>query len=597
MARLDERLNALSVEKRQLVELLLRRKEVTTTAEFRAPETPAERSLADIWCEVLGLRTVGVEDSFIALGGDSIRAIQVSARARKIGLQFSPDQCFKQQTISGLAAFLGNGAGVAAWAAPVKSASSAAPAELSYGEERLWIEHEIRKDVPVYNTFMAVRLDGAVRLDVLTDAIGALVARHENLRTRYRSSGAEVRREIVADLRPEIAVVDGDAAPGASEQERLQHVAARDTAKPFDLAVAPLFRCSVVTFSEQPRYLILTAHHIICDAWSMAILLTEFTRIYEARLNGLPSPLTPLQIGYADFARWQRELVASGRADDQLAYWRDVLHDAPTLHGLPLQRARPGVRSYRGRTHYFRLPPEVLSSVDRYARQQRVTRYVACLTAYFLLIHALSGRRDMVVGTPVLGRPFEEAERLIGFFLNTVVLRARVAERQPAAALTQQVAAAAADALRNQDIPYDQVLRALDLTRDTTSSPLFQLWFVFQAGKSETLQSADLTLTPIDLDRSTAVFDLALSLQEDDGGMNGWIEYNTDIFDGSFIARFAQDYAWMLAAMESADGKTVETLLAEFAAHEAETGRQARGELRRRIKQTAVSGVPHGQAD
>lgn len=594
MARLDERLNALSAEKRRLVELLLRRKEVVTTAEFCPPETPAEQSLAEIWCDVLGLRKVSMEDSFIALGGDSIRAIQVSARARRIGLSFGPDQCFKRQTIRRLAASLGTGAG--AWTRPVKSASGATPGDLSYGEERLWIEHQIRQDVPVYNTFMAVRFDGPVRLDVLTEAISVLVARHDTLRTQYRSRDGQAHREIVAELRPEITVLNGDAAPGASEQERLQELAAQETGKPFDLAMAPLFRCAVVTFSKQPRYLVLTAHHIICDAWSMSILLAEVTRVYEARLNGLPSPLTPLQIGYADFARWQRELVASDRLRDQLSYWLNALRGAPALHGLPLQHARPGIRSYRGRTHFFRLPAEVLSSIDRYARAQSVTRYAACLSAYFLIVHALSGNTDMVAGTPMLGRPFEEAEQLIGFFLNTVVLRARVAERQTVADLTQQVANAVAEALRNQDVPFDQVLRALDIKRDAAYPPLFQLWFVFQSGISDALHAADLALEPVDLDRSTAVFDLALSLQEEDAGLNGWIEYNTDIFDDWFILRFAQRYAWLLEAMEHAGGKTIDELLAEMCAHEAEIGRQARGELRRQIKHIRVSAY-HGQVE
>jgi len=196
-----------------------------------------------------------------------------------------------------------------------------------------------------------------------------------------------------------------------------------------------------------------------------------------------------------------------------------------------------------------------------------------------------------VVGTPVLGRPFEEAESLIGFFLNTVVLRTRVAPGQSVAALTQQVAAAAADALRNQDIPYDQVLRALDVPRAAAHSPLFQLWFVSQTGPVKTLQSADLTLTPVDLDRSTAAFDLALSVQECDGGLNGWIEYSTDLFDASFIARFAAAYTRMLGALARADGVTVEALLAEIGARQAESDRHARRELRRRIKRTPVSGV------
>jgi len=594
MARLDERLNSLSVEKRLFVELLLRRKEVVTPTEFCPPETPAERSLAEIWRDVLGLRKVGVEDSFIALGGDSIRAIQVSARARRIGLLFSADQCFKQQTIRRLAASLGTGTG--AWMPPMKSATGAAPTDLSYGEERLWIEHEMRKDVPVYNTFMAVRLDGAVHLDVLTDAIGVLADRHDTLRTQYRTRQRQVYREIVAELRPEITVLNGNTASWTSEHERLRELATQETGKPFDLAVAPLFRCAVVTFSGRPRYLILTAHHIICDAWSMNILLAEVARVYETRLNGLPSPLTPLQIGYADFARWQRELVASDRLADQLAYWRDALRDTPELHGLPLRRARPAGRSYRGRAHFFRLPPEILSSIDRYAKAKNVTRYAACLTAYFLIIHALSGHTDMVVGTPTLGRPFEETEQLIGFFLNTVVLRARVAERQPVAALIQQVATAAAEALRNQDIPFDQVLRALDVKRNAAYPPLFQLWFVFQTGASDAVHAANLTLEPVDLDRSTAAFDLALSLQEKDAGLNGWIEYNTDIFDGSFIERFAQRYAWILEAMERTDGKTVDELLVEMSAHGAEIERRTRSELRRGIKKIRVRGV-HEQAE
>ncbi len=233
---------------------------------------------------------------------------------------------------------------------------------------------------------------------------------------------------------------------------------------------------------------------------------------------------------------------------------------------------------------FFRLEPETLAAADRYARTQGVTRYVACLSAYFLVLHALGGGDDIVVGTPLLGRPFEESQRLVGFFLNTAGLRARVDKHQPVAELTQRVGSAAAEALRHQDIPYDLVLEKLEVERSAAHSPLFQLWFVFQTGVSQSVRSADLTLTPVELERTTAVFDLALSLQEDEAGVSGWIEYNTDIFDTGFVARFKHCYAWILEAMDAAADEPVDALLAGLSAHETDAGKRARDELRRRIR-------------
>ncbi|GAA1691475.1 hypothetical protein GCM10009745_41010 [Kribbella yunnanensis] len=583
MTRLDDRLNALSPERRKLVEQLLGRKEATSAATgFQAPETPEEESLAGIWCEVLGLKSIGVEDDFVAIGGDSIRAIQISARARRAGLVFGADQCFRHKTIRQLARALEVGG--ESWVPSARDPSQQTPGALSYGEQRLWIEHELHQNTPAGNTFTALRLDGRVHVDALEQTVQALALRHEALRTRYRTRAGQVQREIVADLLPELIVLEGDAVAGETEEARLRQIAAEQTSRPFDLTTAPLFRCVLVTFDGEPRYLILIAHHIICDAWSMNLLLAELARVYEARVNGLPSPLEPLQTGYAEFAQWQRESVSSGRLEEQLAYWCEELQDAPRSHTLPLQHPRPAARSYRGQVSYFRLEPDTVAAADRYAKTQGVTRFVACLSAYVLVVHALGGGDDIVVGTPLLGRPFDESQRLVGFFLNTAGLRARVDKHQPVAELTQRVGSAAAEALRHQDVPYDLVLEKLRVERSAAHSPLFQLWFVVQTGKSQAVRLADLTLTPVELQRTTSVFDLALSLQEDEAGISGWIEYNTDIFDPGFIERLKQGYAWILDAMDAAADEPVATLLAGLSAEEAAAGKRARDELRRRIR-------------
>jgi len=587
MSRLDDRLSALSPQKRRLVDMLLKREEAAA-ASFVAPASALEESLAEIWSQVLGLKRVGAQDNFIALGGDSIRAIQISARARKGGLSFTADQCFRQPTIRQLAAFLEQQS-LHTGGVPPPRRSEQVPTVLSFGEERIWLEHQIRDDVPVYNTFMAMRIDGPLQVEVLIKAMHALLQRHDTLRTAYRQEKGELRRVILPDLQPQLSIVEGESAESLPEEARLQQLAREETQKAFDLTQAPLLRCTLVRLSSQPHrhYLILTAHHIICDAWSMGILLVELTRLYEAFVNRLPSPLVPLDIGYAEFAQWQRDVVGSGRLAEQLAYWRTVLQHSPLEPVLPSPRPRPTVRSYRGRTSFFQLPPEVLASIDRFAKGQRVTRYIACLAAYFLVIHSYSKRSDLVVGTPVLGRPLEETEKLVGFFLNTVVLRTRVTADTSIAAFTEQLNEVRTDALRHQDIPYDRVLRELGIERNTAHAPLFQLWFVMQTGKAETLHAADLRLTPVELERATSAFDVALSLQEAEAGLNGWLEYNTDLFDEAFMRQFQGRYELVLQQLESAVSSSVGELLESVVSREVVAGRRLRDELRQRVKQFA----------
>jgi amino acid adenylation domain-containing protein/non-ribosomal peptide synthase protein (TIGR01720 family) len=511
-------------------------------ADHVPPRTDAERTVAAVFADVLGVERVGATDNFFLLGGDSIVAIRVVARLRDaLGVELSPLVLFTHSTVADLASALGD-----RLAEPIPAVPDDVDHPLSFAQQRLWFLHQYDPASTEYTVPLAVRLRGPLDLDALSAAVTALVARHESLRTTCH----EVDGHGVARVHPPraltVPVVD-------VAEDDLGTVLAAAAAEPFDLSTGPLFRPAVFRIAATDHVLALTAHHVITDGWSAGVLAGDLAELYRAHVRGTTADLPPLPVRYKDFAAWQRD-----RADvlgTQLAHWRQVLADVPVLE-LPTDRPRPPVHTTPGAQLSFTVPPSVADPLRAVARRQDGTLFMALVSACTAVLHRFSGQDDIAVGTVAAGREHPDLRRVIGFFVNTIVLRTPVDTRASFAAHLRRVREVALAAFANQDVPFERVVDAVDPDRDASRTPLFQAMVVLQnAGERTPGDFAGLAAEDVDLPVVTASHDLTFEFTEPgDGSVEAVLTYNTDLFDAATARRFATGLDRILTAAATDPG-------------------------------------------
>ncbi|WP_367127291.1 non-ribosomal peptide synthase/polyketide synthase [Saccharothrix sp. HUAS TT1] len=490
-------------------------REASAAGGFVAPRTDAERLVAEVWADVLGLAEVGVEDNFFTLGGDSISSIRVVSRLRS-SFDVSPREVFDHPTVAALAARL---SGSTAADAVIPRVGGDAP--LSFAQQRLWFLDQFSPGGTEYATPLAVRLRGGLDVPRLERALTALVERHETLRTTFPA----VDGLPVTALRPAAPVV-------------LPVVDALPAVEPFDLAEGPLFRPALVRLGPDDHVLALTMHHIVTDGWSGGVLVSDLAALYGGE------ELPPLPIRYGDFAAWQREQPL----DAQLAYWREQLAGVPALE-LPTDRPRPPVQTTAGAQTEFAVPAEVAHRLRELARAVDGTLFMALVAACEVLFHRWSGQDDFAVGTVASGRDRPETQDLIGFFVNTVALRARI---EPSATFPEFLARTrdtVLDAFAHQDVPFERVVDAVQPDRDTSRTPLFQAVVALQ-NAPQAPGFADLVAEDVEQPVVSTGFDVTVEFTEDaDGGLRGSVEYNTDLFDAGTVGRLVEHLGVLLAGI------------------------------------------------
>jgi len=427
---------------------------------------------------------------------------------------------------------------------PASDADERFRAPASFGQERLWFIHQFEAARAAYNIPLAMRLHGRLEIDVLRRALNEVVARHEVLRTTLRRSDGQLCQVVAPPHASAIGVDVVDAA----DAEAAQRIASDDAETLFDLERGPLVRCRVVRIEQHDHVLLLTMHHVVSDGWSMGILLHELATVYEAFGRGEPSPLPPLSIQYSDFAAWQREWLSGAELERQLSYWRAQLAGAPPVLQLPTDRPAPPVQTFRGRTHTFSLPADVSDGVRALCRRQEATPFMVLLTAFAALLHRYSGQDDIVIGSPVAGRNRAEVEDLIGFFVNTVVLRCDLSGDPSFVGLLKRVRQTSLGALSHQDVPFEQLVEALRPDRDLSHTPLFQVMFAMQNLPGGELALSELQVEPFEGELFNAKFDLTLQMFETPEGFAGELEYNTDLFDGDTVERMATHFAALVSS-------------------------------------------------
>lgn len=516
---------------------------------FVAPRTATEQTLATIWQAVLGLSQIGIHDNFLELGGHSLLATQIVSRIVEQFQVELPLRClFELPTIAQLAEQLDS----SAHATQSTSTTRIQPREsqqslpLSFSQQQLWFLDQLVPNHPFYNVPEAFRLQGALNVEALEQSLQAIAQRHEILRTTFAMTEGQPTQVIQAIADFKLHTIDLSTAqdPEASAQLRLVEEAQR----PFDLSQGPLLRATLFCLNPTDHILLLNLHHIICDEWSLKVLLEELITLYSTGSGDSSNSLSDLSLQYADFAIWQQQEL-SGRLEQQRAYWTQQLSGAPALLQLPTDYPRSPRPSYEGARHFFTLPQSLTQQLKALSQREGVTLYMTLLAAFQSLLCRYTGQTDICIGSPIANRHRAETEQLIGFFVNTLVLRTDLSGNPSFRELLRRVREVALEAYAHPDLPFEQVVQAvLPNQRDASYNPLFQVMFNLQNVPMTNLEMAGVSLSRLPVDNQTAKFDLSLDLTESANGITGFVEYSTDLFAPDTIARLVGHLQTLLNA-------------------------------------------------
>ncbi|HKS46210.1 MAG TPA: non-ribosomal peptide synthase/polyketide synthase [Amycolatopsis sp.] len=516
----------------------------------RAPATATERVLCGLFAEVLGLERVPADASFFALGGDSLLAMRLIARARSaLDIEISVRELFGAPTVAGLARLAEGGRRGTRAALTVRERPAVLP--LSYGQRRMWFLNQLEEAGAgaAYNVSFSLRLSGNLDATALRAALGDVADRHESLRTVYPATEGEPRQEILSGpaARPVPRVY-------AATEPELPALTAAAGDRHFDLAADLPWRVELLALSETEHVLVLVAHHIAVDGWSMGLITAELWNAYGARVSGHAPEWKPLPVQYADYALWQREVLGELEDPDslisgQLAYWRHALAGLPEELTLPVDRPRATVTSHRGRAVPLEVDAEAHAGLSGIAERTGATLFMVVQAALAALLTRLGAGTDIPIGTAVAGRGDSALDELAGFFVNTLVLRTDVNGDPTFAELLARVRDADTAAYTHQELPFERLVDQLNPRRSLARHPLFQVMLVLQnlPRGQRPVRVPGLSVEPMPVDDTVAArFDLSVNLSEHrdeqgaPGGLAGGIQYATDLFDAATARTLAE---------------------------------------------------------
>ena len=498
----------------------------------RAPRGPVEARLAGLVAEVLGLASVGRDDDFFALGGNSLSATRLVARVRRqLGRELPLRRVFESPTVASLATALG--------AAPLPAPGPAPGDErpLSFGQERLWMLQRLDPESRVYDVRLPLRLRGPLRPELLAHCLTEVRRRHQVLRSRLVSRQGRSFAEVLPVAPVRLPRVDLSALPPERREMALAAAVSGRGEPPFDLAAGDLLRVRLIRLAPADHLLALTVHHAAFDGASLHVLVRELSALYAAFSSGGRSPLPEPVLQYSDHAAWQRRCLDEGLLAAELDYWRQGLAGLPPVE-LPTDRPRPPVQRHRGDRLEVRLPASLAGGVLRLARSSAATPFAAFLALVQVLLARWSGGWDIAVGAPVSNRTWAEQEELIGFFTNTLVLRTRLDPGAGLAAAVERAQRASLEAQAHRELPFERLVAELSPQRNLDRNPLFQTLFALQEAPLPADRLGPVHLELGDAGRLASPFDLALWLWDDGaGGFTGSLQYDRDLFDRTTMLR------------------------------------------------------------
>jgi len=428
--------------------------------------------------------------------------------------------------------------------------ASASTAPLSFAQQRLWFVDQLGTAGHSYNIAFGYHLHGLVDTRALQMSLNEIIRRHEILRTSFHAEHGEPFQQIHPPFELELHRVDFSTQDKAHRISEAYQYIKKDFETSFDLEQIPLLRAAMVDLDFEQSFFFVTLHHILADEWSINVFLEELGSLYTAFSSGEPASLPELSVQYADFAIWQRQHLQDERYKTLLAYWKNNLGDNPTGISFPTDRPRPIVQTFHGAVHAFNLDEDLTAKIRQLSQQEDCTLFMTFLAAFQVLMFRYTGQTNILVGCPVANRNQAETEQLIGFFVNSLVLRTNITARsQSFRSLLKEVRHTALGAFAHQDMPFEKLVQEIQPERNLNQNPLFQVMFSLQgAGRSQP-QLGKLRAVPLKFSYFTSKFDLTFFLEETTEGFSGLIEYNVDLFDLPTMERLAAHYQTLLAGI------------------------------------------------
>ena len=436
----------------------------------------------------------------------------------------------------------------------------ASPVPLSSSQQRLWFLHHLDDGRASYNIPAVLRMTGLLDVAALEKAVQNIIVRHENLRTRFIEQDGQPAAVIDKELSWNLERLDLRSLDSSERDALAMSRAAEFIRKPFDLSKGSPLRALLITIESDNHLLVASMHHIISDGWSMGVMVRELTEHYLAAKNGTTARMAPLAVQYADFAQWQQKWLESGELDRQLPYWRSSLADAPPMATFPTDFVRPPAEGPKGRRSRILIPKPLVAELEKLSREQNVTLFMLLFAAFLVLLYRYTGQEDLVVGTPSANRNRSELHPIIGFFVNNLVMRAKLDGNPTFVELLARIREVTLGAYDHQDVPFEKLVQALRPVRALDHSPLFQTMFSFQNFPFDDLELPDLTISPVEMDCGTARFDLTVEIYPRNGEMHAFFEYKTDLYLPETIAALQRHLMSLLENVVAHPGQHINSI-------------------------------------
>ncbi|MEH2267248.1 MAG: amino acid adenylation domain-containing protein [Nostoc sp.] len=519
--------------------------------DFVSPRTTVEEVLAKIWVEVLRLEQISIYNNFFEIGGHSLLATQVISRVRDTyQLDLPLRRLFDTPTVASLAEIIETELqqNSELQTQRIVPATRNQNLPLSFAQQRLWFLEQFLPDNPLYNLPQTFHLVGQVNLSALEQSVNEIIRRHEVLRTTFTFLDGQPVQIIAPTVTVPLHRIDLRSLSDSQKDTEIKRLTIEECQRPFNLNHGPLVRTTLLQLGAEEYVLLLNIHHIVFDGWSVGTFFRELRLLYQAFVNGQPSPLAELPIQYADFALWQRQWLQGKVLSEQLDYWKQQLADLPILQ-LPSDRPRPAIQTYRGTRQPLTLSKSLSETLTRFSQQEGVTLFMTLLAAFQTLLFRYTSSADIQVGSLIANRHHQEIESLIGFFVNTLVLRSDFSDSPTFCQLLKQVREVTLEAYAHQDLPFEKLVEELEPERDLSRHPLFQIGFALQNVPIPAIELSGMTINHRLEHNGTAKFDLFLELFETPDGISGWFEYSTDLFDAATISRIGENFQTLVAGI------------------------------------------------
>lgn len=443
---------------------------------------------------------------------------------------------------------------------PIPRISREQPLQLSFSQERLWLFQQLNPADISYNITQAVSFHGPMNLIELQRSIHEIISRHEILRTTIRLLNEKPQQVIAPQLTLPIPLIDLQELPAEEQERYYQQLITEEGEQPFDLARGPLVRFFFLRLGPQDHLLLFSIHHIIFDGWSVGVFVRELAALYEAFCQQQPSPLAPLALQYADFASWQRKQLHEQRLQQLIAYWQAHVAHVPALLELPTDRPRTANHSARGAKQVVVYPEMLQRQLKDLSRREGTTLFMTLLAAFQVLLYRNTQERTICVGVPVANRSRTELQELLGLFINSLPLCTCIQSHQPFSELLQQVRKVCLDGFAHQELPFEQLVRSLQLERNTSYSPLFQVLFSLRNTPMPVLESPGLRISALEVQREVTKYDLTMEMEESQAGLICRLVYSTDLFDETTIARLLDQFHCLLQSIVAHPEQSVDHL-------------------------------------